>query len=186
MIVVLIVFAALLGIVYYFAIGNNTNNESNVPIRATPIPGSTNLTCRGDSITLENGVYVYTENGIKKVDLQYIANLKGKPIVMLFYNNGCPHCREFEPTWCKLVQDNDISSRYYMVKVVCDWFTTACTSKDALALFSNMHIDSSPTIILARSDGKKITGYKALLPGDPVDFDYGSLHEYLVNGLTRQ
>jgi thioredoxin-related protein len=165
------------GIAYYLQTNGGTSGESHTTTTQSPVK----LSCKGDQIALDDGVYIYTPDGIEKTSLKKIAGLTDKPIVMLFYNNQCPHCREFDSTWCKLVEDPPISSKYHMVKVVCDWFTLACTSQDARLLFSNMEVQASPTIVIAEASGNSITGIKMLLPGEPVQFTYEDLSNYLVS-----
>lgn len=166
------------GVVYYLQTGSGAGG---VTTNTQVSQSQENLSCKGDEIMLENGVYIYTSKGITRTSLSKIAELKSKPIVMLFYNNQCPHCREFDPTWCQLVENPKVSSKYYMIKVVCDWFTAACTSDDARLLFSNMGIRASPTIIIAKANGKSITGVQMLIPGEPVSFTYKDLLNYLLN-----
>ena len=177
-VITILLLIVLGGVVYYLRTSSGAGGETT-STQVTQV--QENLSCKGDQIMLDNGVYIYTSKGITRTSLSKIAGLKGKPIVMLFYNNQCPHCREFDPTWCQLVENPQISSKYYMVKVVCDWFTAACTSDDARLLFSNMGVRASPTIIIAEASGKSITGVQMLLPGDPVPFTYKDLSNYLLN-----
>ncbi|MCE4614323.1 MAG: protein disulfide isomerase family protein [Desulfurococcales archaeon] len=181
LIVIIILFIVILGgAVYYLQQSNNgAGGETSTTTQVTQTQG--NLSCKGDQIMLDDGVYIYTSKGITKTSLGKIAELKDKPIIMLFYNNQCPHCRDFDPTWCQLVETSSLSSRYYMVKVVCDWFTTACTSQDAQLLFTNMGVRVSPTMVIAKASGKSITGIRMLVPGDPVGFTYKDLLDYLSN-----
>ncbi len=169
---------ALVGIAgYYYYASSPGSQSSKAPHVEAKYNG--NLTCNGDHVMLEDGIYVYTTKGIEKISLKQLAGLEGKPILMLFYNNQCPHCRAFEPTWCQLVSNPNVSKKFYMVKVVCDWFTTACTDQDSMTLFYNMKVTVSPTMVIAKAGGNSITGVEMLVPGDPVNFTYTDLAKYL-------
>ncbi len=178
LITITVLLLAVLGVVAYYLQFNSGTSGGMTTTQVTQ--KQENLSCKGDQIMLDDGVYLYTTNGIVKTSLSKVAELKDKPIVMLFYNNQCPHCRDFDPTWCQLVENPNVSSKYYMVKVVCDWFTAACTSEDARLLFSNMDVRASPTIIIAKASGNSITGVQMLVPGEPVSFAYGDLLNYLL------
>jgi thioredoxin-related protein len=178
-----IIVIALIGVVvYYYYTSPSGKQEANTPSVGSQYKGK--LSCKGDQVMLEDGIYVYTKSGIEKISLKQLADLKGKHILMLFYNNQCPHCRAFEPTWCQLVSNSNVSEKFYMVKVVCDWFTAACTSQDSMALFGNMRVTVSPTLVIAKASGNSITGIEMLVPGDPVNFTYTDLANYLLSYST--
>ncbi|MCX8195640.1 MAG: thioredoxin family protein [Acidilobaceae archaeon] len=76
--------------------------------------------------------------------------------VVYFDNLYCPACRVQDHHFYKLFVRYGNAADIHFVVVVCNWFAGNCDSKAASGSFEEFEVSSSPTIIVAKVNGKEV------------------------------
>lgn len=115
------------------------------------------------SIGTPNGVYVF-DGSSKKWNLLRtqgeafsIGELGEGVYVVYFDNTLCPACRAQDQHVLKLLLKYGLDSRVKFVIILCDWFTSNCSSEAAVNTFKKYEVKASPTIIMARASANNVT-----------------------------
>ncbi|MEB3861016.1 MAG: thioredoxin family protein [Desulfurococcales archaeon] len=86
--------------------------------------------------------------------------------IIYFYNIKCPACRIFTPQWEAFTKlaNKKLNAPLHIYIVLCEWFSSQCTSPAAASTFIEMDITSTPTVVIAKvSNGKVVDS--TILPG---------------------
>lgn len=114
-----------------------------------------------DPSRIPNGVYLVdlSDRALKPLEVNgYYAPKEPGLYLIYFHNNDCPHCRAFHPMWSAYLSTNHEKFRgIVIIEVVCNYFHTACTNREAASTFKNWNITHSPTVLfISVSDTMKV------------------------------
>ncbi len=117
----------------------------------------------------ENGIYVYREGEwslLRKDGESFKLGELGDGVYSIYFNNTqCPVCRLFTPQYHAYTE---IASKkipgFHSVIVLCDWFTSMCSSEAAKMTFQEFHVDGTPRVVIATVRGGSVVD-STTIPG---------------------
>ena len=80
--------------------------------------------------------------------------------VIYFDNALCPACRSYDESWYPFIErwGGELAARGFGVYIVlCDWFTSQCSSARASMTFLHYSVKASPTTVLLATRGGEVT-----------------------------
>ena len=80
--------------------------------------------------------------------------------VVYFDNALCPVCRSYDESWYPFVERRGgelAAGGFGLYIVLCDWFTSQCSSARAAMTFLHYSVKASPTTMLLATRGGEVT-----------------------------
>ena len=101
------------------------------------------------SIDDPDGIYFYDGNGWVKADS---VDFRRGIHVIYFDNKRCLACRIYDFEWFPLVENMKDSDVAFWI-ILCEWFSSECSSELASKVFKEYDVTASPTTLILK-DGK--------------------------------